>query len=168
MAVQIIQGTKALNALITKIGRNATSLKQDIHNACVSACLHHVEHGDVGPINRLIDVTKDVVHNNAIHRWFETYGCLTWDTKTKLFKHNKAKVDEAKADADFVQKTVEAKTYYEVTPTPEFKPMSVPAMLNAIIKRYEKLADDEENFKNEKNNFKGLEEVKALVAKLAA
>lgn len=165
MTVNLIKGSKGIRLLISKIAKNATALKSDIHSACVSACLHHLEHGDVEPINQLIEASKDCVHNNAVHRWFEKFGCVSWSSKDKKFVHSKDKIEKAKANEEYVEEVMTSKTYYELTPTPSFSPVKLLGVVASAIKRYEAMSDEEKADK--RNDVRGMDELKALLAKAA-
>lgn len=162
MTVTVITDAKKLNAHVNKIGKSAVSMKADIHTACVSIVLKHVDDGDTTQVNNLIttllECTKDVTHGNAVHRWFEEYGCFTWSSKEKAFKHDKDKVEKAKANENFAEGIINSKPYYEVTKAPEFKPMVLASRIKSILNKIDKMTAEE--LEDKRNDLTGLEELR--------
>lgn len=185
--IEMVKG-KALTSLITSIGKSAAAIKHNINVACHSAALHVLEHGNTTPINDLCEVARDITHNNAVNRWFNEYcPWIRWDSKEKSFvlkaEVRKAVLDDnGKVDPEVVDEyigTLEAaKSYLEFTPAPKFNGVSVIGMLKAIQSKVEKAqaeADEMEAVNPEeaavmrsKIDVKGLNEVTALLGKLAA
>jgi len=164
-----------LTKLIARIGGMANQLVKDIHLACLSAAVHAAEHGNCTPINTLSDIAKNVTHNNAVMRWFGEYcPFVRYDTKEKAFVMNtefrKAVLDKDGKIVDavldeYIDNTLEpAKTYLEFTPPPAFVPFNTIKMLKAIVAK----ADSDKRVKNERDDETGLDEVRKLLARIAA
>lgn len=173
---ELVSG-KELDKLIVTIGGMAKRLTRDLHIACLSAAVHAAEHGNCTPINKLCEIAKDVTHNNAVTRWFGEYcQFVQWDTKEKAFVMNtvfrNAQLKEGGQLADgvldaYITTTLDtAKTYLEFTPPPAYQPVNVARALRAIIAKADKMTDADKA--DPRNDLSGLDEVRALLLKVAA
>jgi hypothetical protein len=88
-AFKLISGSGAIKAAIDSIARRGKKLDRDIQVAALSAMQHHVEHGDVTLINRLVDSMPKGSRVNALRAFIETFGAVRYDTESKNFLHIK-------------------------------------------------------------------------------
>lgn len=168
MSLKIYDSEKAINAALSKLEKNAVSFKWDVQSLIVSAALHHARHGDTAAItnaiNKVCDIMKDMSHNNAVNRWFETYACVSWSATKKAFVHSKDKVAEANADFDaYVAKVTESKGYWQLTKAPTFVPVKIMSPVIAAINRYYAMTEEERA--NPLNDIEGIEDAIAFVKK---
>ena len=77
---------KAAKSIKTRSG----SLSKDTHIALVSAIKHIEEHGNVQPLNAIIDGMSKGLGNRA-KAWAEAFGKVTWDGKQKFLAFDKSK-----------------------------------------------------------------------------
>ena len=168
MSLKILEGEKAINLALAKLEKTAVSFKWDVQSLIVSAALHHARHGDTAAItnaiNKVCDIMKDMSHNNAVNRWFEAYGCVSWSATKKCFVHSKEKVAEASKDFDaYVAKVTESKEYWTLTKAPTFTPVKILSPLISAINRYYAMTDEEKA--SPLNDLEGMEEAIAFVKK---
>lgn len=90
-AFTLIAGAKSINAAIESIQRRGKKLDKDIQIAALSAMQHHVEHGDVTLINRLVSAMPKGSRVNALRTFIDTFGAVRYDTESKRFVHVKGK-----------------------------------------------------------------------------
>ena len=83
----LISGTAAIKSAIDSIARRGKKLDRDIQVAALSAMQHHVEHGDVTLINRLVDSMPKGSRVNALRAFIETFGAVRFDVESKKFVH---------------------------------------------------------------------------------
>lgn len=89
--IDIVVGSEKIERLILAIKVGGIKLDRMIHQAGVSA-LNHVElHGDPVHVNNLVDAMPKGSRVNALREWFEAFGKVSYDEKTKKFKYNGAK-----------------------------------------------------------------------------
>jgi len=125
---KLIEGSKAIAEAIDSIARRGKKLDREIQIAALSAMQHHVEHGDVTLINRLIVSMPKGSRVNALRAFIETFGAVVYDSKSKKFVHSKTKafrLDDAMRImwTDFKREQ-------------EYKPIADPAkMVHSLIAR---------------------------------
>lgn len=88
-AYTLISGVAAIKSAIDSIARRGKKLDRDIQVAALSAMQHHVEHGDVTLINRLVDSMPKGSRVNALRAFIETFGAVRFDAESKKFVHVK-------------------------------------------------------------------------------
>lgn len=84
---KLIEGTSAISKAIDSISTRGKKLDRDIQVAALSAMQHHVEHGDVTLINRLVDAMPKGSRVNALRAFIETFGAVRFDAESKKFVH---------------------------------------------------------------------------------
>ena len=97
-AFTLIAGSASIKSAIDSIARRGKKLDRDIQVAALSAMQHHVEHGDVTLINRLVEAMPKGSRVNALRAFIETFGAVRYDTDEKNFVHVKGatfRLDEA-------------------------------------------------------------------------
>lgn len=170
MTIKILT-PKQLESRITAITKAGKKLQEDIHQACVSALVHVLEHGDVRPLNKLCDVTGKIVHQNAVRRWFNQHSknIITWDNKAKAFSVNSEKRNAIREDADKASAFIEtitdetkAKPYYTMAEGDK-DPTAFDFMkrLESLIKQAERRKNHETKTYTDQDNFEMLEAAKA-------
>jgi hypothetical protein len=98
-----------LNKAIDSANKRAANLMQDYQNVGVQALMHLNEHGDIGPINRIIAGMPKGVKMNSMASWALAHGALevNKDAATKksmplrYTKMKKTNVEAAAADPWF-------------------------------------------------------------------
>lgn len=96
----LLVGTDAINAAIKSIANRGKLLDRDIQIAALSAMQHHVEHGDVTLINRLIENMPKGSRVNALRQYIEWFGAVAYDADTKKFVHVKGKTFDINAASE--------------------------------------------------------------------
>ena len=99
-AFALISGAANIKAAIDSIERRGKKMDRDIQVAALSAMQHHVEHGDVTLINRLVASMPKGMRVNALRAFIETFGAVRYDAESKLFMHVKGgtfRIDDAMA-----------------------------------------------------------------------
>jgi hypothetical protein len=120
-----------LSHSIASIKRRGKRLDKDIQSAALGAIAHHALHGQVGPINNLIDAMPAGSRVNALREYIETFGAVTYDPAIKKFVHSKIK----KADIKGALKS----TWTSHKPDPEYKPLDNPmARFDQLVTLFEK------------------------------
>lgn len=168
MPVKLIVGAKAILAAVNKTDNMVVSLKDHVHSVCVSAALHHAEHGDTTiidtAINRVCEIMETASHNQTVRLWFEEYACISWSATKKAFVHSKDKVAEANKDFEaYKTKLMESKPYYELRKPTPFAPVNLLGTVISAINRFEKLSDEEKA--DPRNKIAGMEELINVVKK---
>lgn len=88
-AFTLIDGSANIKSAIDSIARRGKKLDRDIQVAALSAMQHHVEHGDVTLINRLVGAMPKGSRVNALRAFIETFGAARYDAASKEFVHVK-------------------------------------------------------------------------------
>lgn len=88
-AFALISGAANIKAAIDSIERRGKKYDRDVQIAALSAMQHHIEHGDVTLINRLVDAMPKGSRVNALRAFIETFGAVRFDAESKKFVHVK-------------------------------------------------------------------------------
>ena len=99
-AFALISGAANIKSAIDSIERRGKKYDHDVQIAALSAMQHHVEHGDVTLINRLVGSMPKGSRVNALRAFIETFGAVRFDAESKLFVHVKGgtfRLDDAMA-----------------------------------------------------------------------
>lgn len=138
-AFKLIAGAANIKSAIDSIARRGKKLDRDIQVAVLSAMQHHVEHGDVTLINRLVDAMPNGSRVNALRAFIETFGAVRYDTESKKFVHVKG----ATFKLDDAMKIM----WSEFKPETAYQPITDPfkrfeQLVSAFEKDIEHLGDD--------------------------
>ena len=88
-AFALISGSANIKTAIDSIERRGKKYDRDVQIAALSAMQHHVEHGDVPLVNRLVDAMPKGSRVNALRAFIETFGAVRFDAESKKFVHVK-------------------------------------------------------------------------------
>jgi len=125
--IKLITGKDNIIKAIASITKRGAGLDKDIWIAAVSAMAHHNEHGDVTIINGLVSAMPKGSRVNAIRDYILAHGKVSFDSDTKLFKHDK--------DGFFDLEGALAVSWVEFKPEPEYKPFDALKLVTALAKR---------------------------------
>lgn len=172
-----IKDGKKATAFIRETCKSLRNLEGRLHVAAVTCAMHAIEHGDVTMaqnfLSGLDNAGKNALRLASLKQWFISDRCpFKWGKHggVATVVYDKAKADKliAKHVADpeaFVQDMAEVPFYTE-NKEPEFKGFDLLKALNTAIARAEKMQTEHPN--DAKVDVTGLDDVKAIVAKLAA
>lgn len=150
--MKLYQNAADIAKAIKSIQTRGKTLAKDIHLTGVS-CLDHIEkHGDITLLNNLVAALPGGWRKNAVIAWAEYMGKVKFDTQAKAFVYDKNGVTSLEAAMEVSPE--------DFKPEPEYKPMDLAAMIEAMIKKAEKADAD----KGDKVDAELLAKVKALVA----
>lgn len=124
-AFALISGAANIKTAIDSIERRGKKYDRDVQIAALSAMQHHIEHGDVTLINRLVAAMPKGSRVNALRAFIETFGAVRFDTESKLFLNVKGgtfRIDDAMAVM-----------WTEFKPEAEYQPITDP------FKRFDQL-----------------------------
>ena len=124
-AFALISGAANIKAAIDSIERRGKKYDRDVQIAALSAMQHHIEHGDVTLINRLVDAMPKGSRVNALRAFIETFGAVRFDAESKTFLHTKGKDCRMDAAMQIM--------WHEFKPEPAYQPITDP------FKRFDQL-----------------------------
>lgn len=125
----LISGAAKIKAAIDSIERRGKKYDRDVQVAALSAMQHHVEHGDVTLINRLVDAMPKGSRVNALRAFIETFGACRYDAESKAFVHAKGKNHRLNEAHGIL--------WTEFKPEADYQSIDPVAFLNGAIKRLE-------------------------------
>lgn len=165
---------KALNAKIKAWGAAYKSVSKDGHDIAARCVVHAIQYGDVRPATRFIAAmgkdNKTFARANMFRGWLEKHGPFKWDKETDGFKCRTEKQAELKPKLDkrgvpgYLTDLMK-QAPWEKSPEPEYKGFDFIKRLQALIKQGQRA--EKEHGSDPKTDTKGLEEARALLAKLA-
>ena len=150
---KLLSGADAIGKAIDSIKSRGKKLDRDIQIAALSAMQHHVEHGVVTLINRLIDAMPSGARVNALREYIETFGGVRYDADTKKMVHMRGKAFQL----DDAMKIM----WCDFKPEQAYKPIDDPlALIASLIKRFEK--DMEKAGTQSKITVQQMQQLKAM------
>ena len=164
-----------LNAMIDKIVASAAGIVHDIQRTVVSIAIKAARDGNNGFMQRLDDGLGQGFHRNTLRRWAVKHGPFTYATKAtdKVkagYTYSKDKGDKllAKLEADEAGTIAEmmAERWEEQEKEPEFNGFSLLKTLKRALSQAEKVKGDSTKANHPENSFKGIGELKRLIAQL--
>lgn len=175
LASKVTGNGNEVNAMIAGVRTMGTQFQAAIKVAAASAVVHALQHGNSTPINDLIEAMGKHTRANSLKKWAIEVGPFVWakdpadDKSTAMLRMNADKkavmLAAYEADPAAANLNMIALPFWEFDPEPAFKPISVLALVKALVKRAEGVANDPAKA-DEANDFNGLIELKQLVAKL--
>ena len=130
-AFALISGAANIKAAIDSIMRRGKKYDRDVQIAALSAMQHHIEHGDVTLINRLVAAMPTGSRVNALRAFIETFGAVRFDPESKMFVHVKGgvfRLDEAMAVM-----------WYEFKPETAYQPITDPfKRFDMLVSQFER------------------------------
>lgn len=164
-----------LDKYIKSIGARASGLLKDVHIALVGAIMHAVEHGNPIYIQRLDDALSDGFWKRGFRTYVNDLGPVEFvkaikgkDAKPAHWKMDATKRSAIQANMDQHLATMLAKNYHEYTDqkSDSFEGMDLPAMVQALVGRFDKLLKDDTKRVHPKNNIAGLSKLRKLAEDL--
>lgn len=127
----LISGAAQIKSAIDSIERRGKKYDRDVQIAALSAMQHHVEHGDVTLINRLVDAMPKGSRVNALRAFIEKFGAVRYDVESKKFVHVKG--------GTFGLDGAMAVMWNEFKPDPDYQPIADPIKrFDAMISQFER------------------------------
>jgi uncharacterized beta-barrel protein YwiB (DUF1934 family) len=172
-----IKDGKKATAFIRETCKSMRGIEARLHVAAVTCAMHAIEHGDVTMaqnfLSGLDNAGKNALRLASLKQWFISDRCpFKWGKHggVATVVYDKVKADKLHQayDADpeaFVQDMAEVPFYME-NKEPEFKGFDLLKALNTAIARAEKMQTEHPD--DARVDVTGLDDVKAIVAKLAA
>lgn len=130
---------KTIRASIKDITVTGAALDALIQQTGVDILEHYEAHHNTSAIdlfNEMIAGMPKGARINALREWFNTFGAVVYNEKTKLFVADKR--PEAKNDIEGAK----AKEWTEMKPEAPYKPMDLTKAVAALIAKAKKVADD--------------------------
>ncbi|MGL4519226.1 MAG: hypothetical protein ACRCUJ_06020, partial [Phocaeicola sp.] len=91
----VIRDAAGISALAVSIQKMGKKLDKDIQIALASAAIHAHEHGQVTPLNDVLDKLPSGARGNAARAYVEAFAPVRWHKKNKAFTCD---ADKMKAD----------------------------------------------------------------------
>lgn len=140
-AIKLGSAKGGFKSLIDKIRNDTRKLMENI-NLCAASCIvHGVVHGQVTPMNDLINAMGDGLRANAMRKFFEGCGPVTWDDEDKRLVYDRSKATALKRDynKDKVKFTsaLVREPYYKFSPPAPYAGFNLVEELERLIKRAE-------------------------------
>lgn len=131
----------AFNAIIAGIETTAKTFVKDLDYALRCAALHHLHHGQTGPINRLYNATKHLTQKNSVAVWLQKNTATVYSKEVDGFIHSEVKMAAAEKDFDAAVKSIEtSEPYYALVKLDKpFKGYDLANQLKALIAQAEKM-----------------------------
>lgn len=112
MATAILNKDATLK-IIASIGKRSLKLQADIHQAALSAIVHHEEHGDTTLINRLLVALPKSQRRHAVAAW-----AMKHDVRLALNDNKETKAEQplvhVKAEGKINVAAADAEPFYEL------------------------------------------------------
>lgn len=167
--------TQSLRARIDTWGTAYNTVKKDGHDIAARTVVHAVRYGDVTLATRFLNKMgkdgKSFARANMFKAWFEKHGPFRWDKESDGFKLKPEKRDEQakmvaddKSTAKFLGMLMK-QVPWDKAPEPEYKGFEFIKQLRSLISRGQKA--EKEHGNDPKTDLTGMEEARALLAKLA-
>lgn len=125
----------AIDAAIESILKRGKSLQNDIHKASCSILRQWFDSGNVATAvrqtNKLVGAMPDMARSNALKAWFESFAGFVWNKDEKHFVY---RPDATKIAEERVKAAI-AEPFWAFSPEPDYKPMNIDAMIEAIVKK---------------------------------
>lgn len=181
MQFKITTDGKLITKMLGDVQKRSGELKGDVHILACSVIAKAIKDGDATQATHMPDALTEALGEawrlNALRQWFEAFGPFKWHAKDgdkpagfKIDKdRRKAMVKDMDdlGEAEYLDKLVTVKTYWEFKPESEFKPFDLVAMLGRIVSEAKKKAADDKRKAIGKDDLTGLTEVAELYAKLS-
>jgi len=176
IASKVTGDGEAVSAMVTGVRTMSTAIQAALKVAAASCVVHALEHGNSTPMHDLIEAIGKHSRANSLRKWALEVGPFVWakdpeDPKStaslRMDANRRALLSAVyEADPEQVKLDLVSVPFWDFDPEPEFKPVSVLALVKAAVKRVEAVANDPSKV-NEANDFNGLVELKQLLVKLA-
>jgi len=143
MTISIYKNAEALNTQITRMLGNAGKLKAHIQECLVNAELHCRSCGDVGPLNRIFEGTKEVSHKNTVPQWINKECSVTFDAGKKAFVFSKKKAAKfAELGQEAVDALIKSDPYWSLAKA-DSNPFAfdLPQKIAVLVKQAEMVAE---------------------------
>lgn len=131
---KLLDSAARIKQAIDSIASRGARLDRDIWVAAASAIKHHVDHGDVTLINRLVDAMPKGSRVNALRAYFDELSAARYDEEAKAFVHVKG----ASAKLDTALST----PWYSFKPEAAYVPLDPAAILSNVIRKMQKDRDE--------------------------
>lgn len=175
VAFTITADGKAINSMIADFAARFTSITDNAHLILASSVLQAIEHGNADYASRFINVVHGRMDAAGMVKWLCAYGPLKFQAKSETHKHGQFLIDKTRVDElkklylenskAFIAKLDQDK-FWEYAPPKAIKDFDLPSLINALIKRGEKVQAGE--LEVNKKDLRGLEQLKKIAGNLAA
>lgn len=129
----VILSAALTEKLIVSIKGRGAKLDADIHQAALSVCAHHAQHGDTTLANRLLAAMPKSGRRNALQSWM-----LAFDGKLALNDDKATKAEKplvhSKEGTAFDQAGADATPFWEFKATEGSKDFDFTAYINGLNK----------------------------------
>ena len=175
-----IKDAKKASAYVRDTIKSARSIEQRLHVSSVTVAMHAIEHGDASLAQQFVsgldNAGKNALRSSALKTWLISDNCpFVWGSvelagkKLKTVVVDKAKAARLRAEyeaspEEFVD-TMSEVPYFTQHKEPEFRGFNLMATINAALKKADKMALEHPG--DAKIDLTGLDDIKAIVAKLA-
>lgn len=138
----LIVGAKAIDKAIASITNRGAKLDRDIQIAALSAMQHHVEHGDVTLINRLVSAMPKGSRVKRLSAFINAFGAVVYDWESKTFRHDKCGVFNVEAAMAVMWTDYEPPVVVEGDAAPKGEERQWPEKVNSDAKPYKPVRSD--------------------------
>lgn len=164
---------KSLTAMIADLAKRGASINQHFKIAAASCVVHMLQHGNATPMTRLVEVSD--YRATALVKWALSLGMFKAgkdkDTNRDVFKKNddtfNRELEKYLADKPAYIKALLDNSFMEFSPPKKaFEGLNIPALYYSMLSKIEEVLEDPDKSKHPDNVLIGLEEFRALKAKL--
>lgn len=133
---------KQIDKNITWVRTTGSKMDDVIHATAVAILVHGQEHGDVSRAGKLLAAMPKSGRAKALKAWFETMSPIRFKDDGTSYLGGKP---EARV---WLIEEAQATPFWDLNPEKDIKAFDFEAMMNSLLKRYEKAVEEGKEIKD--------------------